>query len=70
VAVSLGQLDEQHAEILQGLNADDMVVVSAQFLLDSESSRSSDFMRMHRADSGESEASEHGHQQHSGADHD
>lgn len=70
VAVSLGQLDGQHAEILQGLNADDMVVVSAQFLLDSESSKSSDFMRMHRAASGDSEASEHGHQQHSGADHD
>jgi Cu(I)/Ag(I) efflux system membrane fusion protein len=50
VAVDLGRVDQQHAEILQGLQAGDKVVVSAQFLLDSESSKTSDFMRMHRDD--------------------
>lgn len=47
VAISLGRLDEQQALILEGLEEGDTVVVSAQFLLDSESSKSSDFMRMH-----------------------
>jgi len=49
IAVELGRLDGGYAQILQGLDANDTVVISAQFLLDSESSRSSDFMRMHRA---------------------
>lgn len=48
VAVGLGQLNGQYAQILEGLNSDDTVVVSAQFLLDSESSRDSDFRRMQR----------------------
>ncbi len=46
VAVALGRVDERQAEILQGLRAGDEVVVSAQFLLDSESSRTSDLRRM------------------------
>ena len=48
VAISLGGTDEQSAQVLDGLREGDSVVVSAQFLLDSESSRSSDFSRMHR----------------------
>ena len=47
VAVAPGRMDESSVEILQGLEEGDSVVVSAQFLLDSESSRNSDFKRMH-----------------------
>ena len=46
VAVALGRLDEQYAQILDGLEQGDTVVVSAQFLLDSESSKHSDFLRL------------------------
>lgn len=46
VAVSLGRLDDQYAEITRGVEEGEQVVVSAQFLLDSESSQTSDFMRM------------------------
>jgi Cu(I)/Ag(I) efflux system membrane fusion protein len=45
-AVELGRMDEQYAEIRRGLEAGDEVVTSAQFLLDSESSKSADLMRM------------------------
>jgi Cu(I)/Ag(I) efflux system membrane fusion protein len=73
VAVRLGQLDEQYSQILEGLKEGDMIVVSAQFLLDSESSKSSDFMRMHLSDSAKSgmeDAAPDSHHQHTGADHD
>ncbi|MDB2356310.1 efflux RND transporter periplasmic adaptor subunit [Pseudoalteromonas sp.] len=46
VAVELGRSDSDNTVILAGINADDEVVISAQFLLDSESSKSSDFKRM------------------------
>ncbi|WP_372762516.1 efflux RND transporter periplasmic adaptor subunit [Pseudoalteromonas sp.] len=46
VAVELGRSDSEHIAILSGLEADDEVVTSAQFLLDSESSKNSDFKRM------------------------
>ena len=46
VAVKPGGLAGDRAEILDGLSAGDRVVASAQFLLDSESSTSSDFRRM------------------------
>jgi Cu(I)/Ag(I) efflux system membrane fusion protein len=46
VAVSLGQIFSDYIEITQGLKEFDEVVVSAQFLLDSESSVNSDFMRI------------------------
>jgi Cu(I)/Ag(I) efflux system membrane fusion protein len=45
-AVKLGRVGERDAEILEGLVAGDTVVVSAQFLLDSESSKRADLMRM------------------------
>jgi Cu(I)/Ag(I) efflux system membrane fusion protein len=45
-AVKLGRVGERDAEILDGLEAGDTVVVSAQFLLDSESSKRADLMRM------------------------
>jgi Cu(I)/Ag(I) efflux system membrane fusion protein len=46
VAVEAGLRDTEHTEILAGLKAGDRVVTSAQFMLDSESSKSSDFERM------------------------
>lgn len=49
VNVQVGRIAEDRVEILQGLDVDELVVTSAQFLLDSESSKSSDFMRMHHA---------------------
>ncbi|MFT6955447.1 MAG: Cu(I)/Ag(I) efflux system membrane fusion protein [Halieaceae bacterium] len=48
IAVRSGRYSSEYAEILDGLNPGDTVVASAQFLLDSESSRTSDFKRMHR----------------------
>ena len=46
IEVTVGRFDSQHVEILSGLNEGEQVVSSAQFLLDSESSKSSDFKRM------------------------
>lgn len=46
IEVKVGHYDDDSAEILAGLDAGEKVVTSAQFLLDSESSKSSDFMRM------------------------
>jgi len=46
VAVTIGRVGKDHIEILEGLSTDDTVVTSAQFLIDSESSKSSDFKRM------------------------
>ena len=59
VAVSVGRYDSESVEILDGLNEGEKIVSSAQFLLDSESSKSSDFKRMNNGgtDSDESEAS-------------
>lgn len=47
IAVKTGRSDGKLIEILQGVNAGEEVVTSAQFLLDSESSKTSDFKRMH-----------------------
>ena len=47
IEVTVGRFDNDSVEILSGLNEGDKVVSSAQFLLDSESSKSSDFKRMH-----------------------
>ena len=46
IEVSIGRVDQESIEILEGLNEGDIVVTSAQFLIDSESSKSSDFKRM------------------------
>jgi Cu(I)/Ag(I) efflux system membrane fusion protein len=46
VEVSLGQVTNEYAQILNGVEVGEQVVISAQFLLDSESSIDSDFMRM------------------------
>ncbi len=50
IAVTVGRFDSQSVEILSGLSEGEEVVSSAQFLLDSESSKSSDFMRMNHDD--------------------
>lgn len=47
IKVRLGRVNMDWAEILDGLEVGDRVVSSAQFLLDSESSVNSDFVRMH-----------------------
>lgn len=47
VAVTVGRFDRESVEILTGLTEGEEVVSSAQFLLDSESSKSSDFRRMY-----------------------
>ena len=50
VEVKVGNIVNEYTEILTGLNNDDRIVISAQFLLDSESSISSDFKRMEEPD--------------------
>ena len=50
VAVKVGRQDQSIAEILDGLKEGEKVVTSAQFLLDSESSKTSDFKRMQHGD--------------------
>lgn len=50
IEVEVGNIVNEYTEILAGLNDDDRVVTSAQFLLDSESSISSDFKRMEEPD--------------------
>jgi len=46
IAVGVGRFDSENVEIISGLIAGEQVVSSAQFLLDSESSKTSDFTRM------------------------
>lgn len=46
VEVEVGRFDEHSVEILEGLKKGERIVTSAQFLLDSESSKTSDFKRM------------------------
>ncbi|MDG1733266.1 MAG: efflux RND transporter periplasmic adaptor subunit [Thalassotalea sp.] len=48
IEVNVGKVFDQKVEILAGLDDGETVVTSAQFLLDSESSKSSDFKRMHK----------------------
>lgn len=47
IQVKVGRFDADTVELLDGLMAGDKVVSSAQFLLDSESSKTSDFVRMY-----------------------
>ena len=50
VEVKIGRQDQSMVEILDGLKEGEKIVTSAQFLLDSESSKTSDFTRMHHGD--------------------
>ncbi len=58
VEVRLGRLDRTRAEILAGLKPGDSIVTSAQFLLDSESSKASDFQRMQAREPAEVQSAE------------
>ena len=73
--VELGRMDERFIEIRAGLDVNDTVVVSSQFLLDSESSKSADLMRMDASDPGGASGSGSpgeaaAHEHHMGGDHD
>jgi Cu(I)/Ag(I) efflux system membrane fusion protein len=46
IAIKLGRVSRTEAEVLDGLSPGDEVVTHSQFLLDSESSITSDFKRM------------------------
>jgi Cu(I)/Ag(I) efflux system membrane fusion protein len=46
VVVNIGRITDNRVEILAGLSAGDKIVSSAQFLLDSESSKTADFSRI------------------------
>lgn len=48
-ADSIHDIDHRYFEVLSGLEENDRVVTSAQFLIDSESSKNSDFRRMQMA---------------------
>lgn len=50
VAVKTGNENSEHIEILDGLNVNDTIVTSAQFLIDSESSLTASFNRMTEPD--------------------
>jgi len=50
INVKVGRFDDHSAEILSGLSEGEKVVASAQFLIDSESSKSSDFKRMNHGE--------------------
>lgn len=50
INVKIGRYDEHSAEILLGLSEGEKVVTSAQFLIDSESSKTSDFKRMNHGE--------------------
>ncbi|MCB1667325.1 MAG: efflux RND transporter periplasmic adaptor subunit [Pseudomonadales bacterium] len=65
VDVALGHLGNSYTEITEGIEEGSRVVVSAQFLLDSESSKNADFKRMnHSEESPESGAVMSEHHQH------
>lgn len=69
VTVKVGRVGEKYAEILEGVMSGDEVVTSAQFLIDSESSKTSDFLRMSAmpADSMDHAEMDHGNMNHEGA---
>ncbi len=50
VEVNLGKTNGEYTEVLSGLYENDKIVTSAQFLIDSESSKTSDFKRMEKAE--------------------
>ena len=68
VSVNIGRVSQDSIEILDGLNEGDRVVTSAQFLLDSESSKTSDFTRMESSEKPHS-ASSHSSSSHLAGSH-
>ena len=59
IAVTTGRFDDQYVEIIQGLSEGENIVSSAQFLLDSESSKTSDFERMQSRNDTDLSSEEH-----------
>ncbi|MDJ1140028.1 efflux RND transporter periplasmic adaptor subunit [Marinicella marina] len=68
VDVALGYLYDDYIEVLDGLVLGDVVVTSAQFLLDSESSKTSDLKRMDHSQMDHSQM-DHSQMDHSQMDH-
>jgi Cu(I)/Ag(I) efflux system membrane fusion protein len=68
VAVTVGRIGDRQAEIRSGLKSGDRVVTSAQFLIDSESSKTADFQRMSLADVDQASDAHAGHDGHDGHD--
>jgi Cu(I)/Ag(I) efflux system membrane fusion protein len=58
IEVTTGRSDNNSIEILDGVDAGDRIVTSAQFLLDSESSKTSDFKRLHHGEDAEEATAE------------
>jgi len=56
IAVEIGRSNDKLTQVLSGLQSGDEVVVSAQFLIDSESNIASDLMRYNEGDSSTSSA--------------
>lgn len=71
VNVTVGRVGDKHAEIIDGIMPGDTVVTSAQFLIDSESSKTSDFQRMSQPPSnGKDLQMDHEAMDHSAMNHD
>ena len=68
VDVTLGYVYDDYTEVLDGLVIGDEVVTSAQFLLDSESSKTSDFKRMNHGVDDPAQM-DHSNMDHSNMDH-
>lgn len=65
VAVEVGRVGRAQVEVLSGVREGERIVTSAQFLIDSESSKTSDFKRMeHRGQDEQAPAADHGAHQH------
>lgn len=56
IAVRVGHITDDQVEITSGLDEGDRIVTSAQFLIDSESSKTSDFRRMSHDSDGDVKA--------------
>ncbi len=68
IKVKLGKQYDDYIEIIEGIDSGDQIVSSAQFLIDSESSKSSDFSRMSMQENNESEM-DHSQMDHSKMNH-
>ncbi|MBU2708087.1 efflux RND transporter periplasmic adaptor subunit [Zooshikella marina] len=61
IAITMGKMNEHYVEVINGLKEGDSIVTSAQFLLDSESSKNSDFQRMSSTDQTSQNTAQHDH---------
>jgi len=49
ISINIGRSDDENIEVISGVTEGERIVTSAQFLLDSESSKTSDFKRMNHS---------------------